>query len=336
MTEDIWGFAREEEVSGFPVLESVMAVGMQAMFVRLDEAAVDPAVENWGHLMRALPSWRQPFHYWDGTEETARWIFVVDVLNHCFWPDPGEPLWEVELDGTCYSGYCGLAAALKKAHLNGLPLTDARFLKHLTAADLEGILAGKGRVPLFKARLENLREAGRVLVEKWNGDVMHLVRWADGSACRLAARVVQDFASFRDEFFIDGMKVCFWKRAQIFAADLHAAYEGRGPGRFLDIHRLTAFADYKLPQVLRELGILRYRKDLEQHIDAGQPLLSGSREEIEIRAMTIIGVEKLKEAFHRRGHTHITSAHVDHWLWWLGQEAVFRRRPYHRCRTIFY
>jgi hypothetical protein len=51
--------------------------------------------------------------------------------------------------------------------------------------------------------------------------------------------------------------------------------------------------------------------------------------------MTILAVEALKEEFGRQGRT-VTSAWVDQWLWQLGQLEVFRRRPYHRCRTIFY
>ncbi len=320
----------------FPVLDSVRSLAARAQFVRLQEDAVAPAVEGWGDALRDLPSWRQPFHYWDGTGETARWIFALDVLNHCFWPDPGEPLWEVDLDGTLYSGYCGLAAALKKAYLGGVPVTDARFLATFTSTDLEKILAGRGKIPLFEARLQNLQEAGRVLLQKWQGDVLHLIGWADGSACRLAARLAEDFSSFRDEFCVDGIKVYFWKRAQIFAADLFSAFEGRGPGRFVDMDRLTAFADYKLPQVLRELGILVYREDLAERIDAREPLMSGCREEAEIRAMTLIAVEKLKEAFHARGWNQVTSVQVDHWLWTLGQQDGFRTRPYHRCRSIFY
>ncbi len=320
----------------FPVLDSVRAVAARARWVRLKESAVEPAVRRWGHGVRDLPSWHQSFHYWDGTAETARWIFVLDVLNHCFWPDPGTPSWEVTLDGVVYSGYCGLAAALKKAYRGGIPLTDPRYLLHMGPSDLERVLEGTGRIPLFEERLENLREAGRVLMEKWSGDVVNLIAWADGSACRLAARLAQDFESFRDEFILDGFPVYFWKRAQIFAADLYAAFRGQGIGRFWDIDRLTAFADYKLPQVLRELGILEYEKELAAHIDAGRYLVSGCREEIEIRAMTLLAVERLKETFHALGACHVTSALVDHWLWSLGQQEDFRRRPYHRVRTIFY
>jgi hypothetical protein len=118
-------------------------------------------------------------------------------------------------------------------------------------------------------------------------------------------------------------------------ADISAAFEGRGWGQYEDIAALTAFADYKLPQVLRELGILSYHPDLAHQVDLRQNLAAGGEPEIEIRAMTLRAVEELKETFGRRGEV-ATSARVDQWLWQLGQLDRFRKRPYHRCRTIFY
>jgi hypothetical protein len=148
-------------------------------------------------------------------------------------------------------------------------------------------------------------------------------------------RVVSSFPSFQDEAQYQGQTVFFWKRAQLFVADLHAAFSGQGWGRYDDIHELTAFADYKLPQVLRELGIISYHPDLAERIDLRQDLTKGGEEEIEIRAMTIRAVEELKKTFAGMGRE-VTSASVDQWLWQLGQLETFRKRPYHRCRTIFY
>ena len=69
-----------------------------------------------------------------------------------------------------------------------------------------------------------------------------------------------------------GRKVYFYKRAQIFATDLHAAFGSKGWGRFEDLDELTAFADYKLPQVLRHVGILCYAEQLAHKVD--QKILS--------------------------------------------------------------
>jgi hypothetical protein len=129
--------------------------------------------------------------------------------------------------------------------------------------------------------------------------------------------------------------VYFWKRAQIFVADLYHAFAGKGWGAFKDVERLTAFADYKLPQVLRQLGVITYHPELARRIDQRELLPAGSEEEVEIRATIIWAVEALREAFQQAG-TAAVSMHVDQWLWRLGQLEAFRGRPYHRCRTIFY
>jgi hypothetical protein len=41
------------------------------------------------------------------------------------------------------------------------------------------------------------------------------------------------------------LQVFFYKRAQIFAADVYGAFGGRGLGAFNDADRLTCFADYR-------------------------------------------------------------------------------------------
>jgi hypothetical protein len=56
---------------------------------------------------------------------------------------------------------------------------------------------------------------------------------------------------------------------------------------------------------------------------------------VEIRAATIWAVEAFKKSFEKAGKK-LNSAKIDNWLWQLGQLEPFRRKPYHRCRTIFY
>ena len=169
----------------------------------------------------------------------------------------------------------------------------------------------------------------------WQGDIIHLLEETRGHAVKTVQQVVASFPSFQDEAQYREQKVFFWKRAQLFVADVCAAFSGEGWGRYGDIGELTAFADYKLPQVLRELEILSYHSDLAKKIDLRQDLTAGSEEEIEIRAMTIWAVEALRKTFGLLGKE-VTGAWVDQWLWQLGQLDPFRKRPYHRCRTIFY
>lgn len=86
-----------------------------------------------------------------------------------------------------------------------------------------------------------------------------------------------------------------YKRAQIFAADLWGAFKDQGYGKFYDISSITIFADYIVPAVLRQLGVLKYSSALSSLIDSKTEVCSGSEEEIEIRACTIYAVEKMRE-----------------------------------------
>ncbi len=317
------------------MLASANEVAARARWVCLHPEKIDDAIHRWGHLLSSTPHWDHPCHYFDQTAETVRWIFTLDVLNHCFWPDPGEPLWTVRLNGRDWSGYWGLAASLKRALGWGMPVTDPTWLSTITETDLRRIFSGEGAIPLFTERLLNLREAGTVILTRLDGDLLSLFDRATGSAVRLVTELVSLFASFRDEAVCRGARVYFWKRAQIFASDVFTAFEGKGYGGFHDIGSLTAFADYKLPQVLRELGILSYHPELASRIDAFQFIQPGSEPEIEIRAMTIVAVDTMRALFVQNGFD-ATNAHVDAWLWTLGQNDAFRKRPYHRCRTIYY
>ncbi len=319
----------------FQVLDSVERVVSKSRSVFFNAEGIGPAISNWEHLAPISSSWDHPCHFFDGTEETIRWIFTLDILNHCFWPDQGEPVWTVNYLGEDYSGYWGLAASLKRAKEQGFPLTDSHFLAGISAEDLSEIFSGQGRIPMFDERLENLREAGMVIQGELGGDVMCLFAPSGGSAVQLVMKVVSLFPSFRDEVLYMGNPVYFWKRAQIFAADVSLAFDAKKWGKFHDADSLTAFADYKLPQVLRELGIISYRPELAAIVDSLQYLSPGSEQEVEIRAMTIWAVEQLKKGFKEQGRE-LTAPQIDSWLWRLGQEDTFRKRPYHRCRTIFY
>ena len=174
-----------------------------------------------------------------------------------------------------------------------------------------------------------------MLVAKYGGAFSNAIETAGHGATRLAALLARDFSSFDDVASYDGRDVRFYKRAQICVADLYGAFQGERWGHFEDLAKLTAFADYKVPQILRHLGVLHYGPVLAQHVDAKHVLASGSPEEVEIRAATIWGVEYLRRALASRG-IHMRAFELDWYLWNLSQDESTAMRPYHRTRTIYY
>ena len=54
-------------------------------------------------------------------------------------------------------------------------------------------------------------------------------------------------------------------------------------------------ADYIVPAVLRQLGVLRYSSTLASTIEANSEIGPGSEEEVELRACSVHAVEKMRE-----------------------------------------
>jgi hypothetical protein len=282
-----------------------------------------------------LPQGPAPYHYFDGTATTAEWLFVLDTLNHCFWPEVGTHPWQICYENSVLSGYWALAASLKRAMEERIPIHQAKTLAALDRKTLASIFRGNGEIPLLAERLENLRQAGQVLLDRFQGSFIHVLEEAKGSALELVFLLTGEFSSFNDIATYHGKTVYFFKRSQLLTHDLWCTFSGNSWGRFAELDHLTAFADYKLPQVLRQLGIVRYEPELAERIDRLEHIPPGSPEEVEIRAATIWAVEMLRQELLRHGQR-VTSARLDNWLWNLGQNDTYRNLPYHRTRSIFY
>lgn len=301
--------------------------------VRLAPGALERLADRLFALAPDLPPWEGRYH-WSGTpDQTANWLLALDATNFSFW---GSPRWAIDFRGERLSGYWALAAALTRAVDDlGLPIGDAGYLADLSEQDGRAIFAGTTEIPLLADRLAHLREAGRVLRDDFDGRFLALVESAGRDAPRLAGRIARHIRSFRDVATYQGQPVRLYKRAQILAADLAGAFGGQGPGALTHLDGLTAFADYKLPQVLRHHGVLIYDPVLARQVDAQAPIPPGSPPEVEIRAAIVVAADALA-ALSRSYPREYRPFEVDWLLWNAGQSLPPNVRPYHRTRTIYY
>lgn len=136
-------------------------------------------------------------------------------------------------------------------------------------------------------------------------------------------------------------------------ADLWGAFkrpqDPQHPCYFRDIDQLTMFADYRVPQILRQVGILRYSESLQKDIDSLREIPFGSPQEVEIRACSIVAVEELYEELVRLSGDESEGEQSGDWGrkyvleldWLLWQWAEQRCKdvdmpPFHRTNTIYY
>ncbi len=265
-------------------------------------------------------------------EERVNFSIIYNTQTFCFW---GDPPWEIQYEGRACKGSYGMNAALGRAITQGLPVLSAKFLEELPLETWTKLMGGNVEIPLLKKRLEILHGVGKELRVGYGGSFANVVAEAHGDALKLVESLASDFPdAFDDRSPYGGKTVLFFKRAQLATFDVYKCFQGQGFGALKNIERLTAFADYKIPYVLRHLGILEYSDSLCQQVDAKALLLPNSPQEVEIRASTIWAVELMRDQLSPR-FADITAADVDNYLWVQGKKN-WPGKPHHLTLTTAY
>eukprot|EP00850_Spirogloea_muscicola_P015034 SM000112S23976 [mRNA] locus=s112:93051:95138:+ [translate_table: standard] len=262
-------------------------------------------------------------HFRDGGPLTVQYILVLDALNFCFWPDE-------ELQ------YEHLARGLTRALERDAHALDAHRLVEYDGPSLRRLLQWSKPLPLEDERARLLQEVGLELQRAYNGEAVNLLLAANGSAPALVDLVTRSFAGFQDHSVYKGQQIALYKRAQIFVGDIWGAFRGEGLGSFSNMEDLTMFADYLVPAILREWGVLIYGDRLAAQIDNKLLVPAGSEEEVELRACTVDAVESLRKLLTLHNNQVVLSVQVDWWLWFCGLQSRTAMEDHHRTLTIYY
>ncbi|KAG7396071.1 hypothetical protein PHYBOEH_002817 [Phytophthora boehmeriae] len=314
------------------VRESTARVVQQATHVHIDQVAVERLALKLGDKLKSdeqgVVTWDSgDFHYFADVEKdgplTCQYVFVLDALNFCFWP-------------TEKMEYEHLARGLKTALLQDPHALDAANLATVTNETVTSWFH-PFIPPHIDERRRKVREVGEVLQHSFDGLALNLIKEAKFSAVEAVRLVLANFPGFRDHAVYKGEQVHFYKRAQILVGDVWAAYGRRDAGlaSFHDIGKLTMFADYRVPQVLRPEGALVYSSELSKLVDSKTEIPAGSEMELEIRAATIQAVELLHKQMLSQGHQ-LKVIELDWLLWQIGEDNKEELQPHHRTWSIYY
>ncbi|KAI5981699.1 hypothetical protein EDD15DRAFT_2391668 [Pisolithus albus] len=316
----------------------------------------------------------EPYSHSDPlTRQCLNWIFIISALNFSFWSekDSTPERYGVEWrkgygveERVVHTGYWSLVAAVNRALEESIPITEPAFYSSeslcpdsLIAYVFRAAAQCSEPIPLLQERIAIMREVGSILCNDFNGSYLGLLESfhnqnsGQGTALDLAQMVTNTFPSFRDEQWFNGRKVLFWKRAQILVAETWAAFY---PENSASSHPI--FPNGPAISTLTMFAGLSH--SLVHKLQAGTYLTAGCREEISLRAASIVAVERLRNEITRlpgRGNAinpgqhneEVSSVLIDFYLWDLakkierGEEQIEEMAtadmvPVHRTRSIWY
>jgi len=322
------------------VLETTSHLLGNTQFVRIDDTKILQLAKEWHAIEFKLPTWDFPAYLPGKTPEVIDFFFLNNSINFAFTDFKTKEKFVAEYDGTPWRGALGMTASLRRALDEGIPILDATYLQNATRKDLEHVFRGNIEIPMLDERLDIFHEVGIVLQEKYAGHFYNLVNASENRLFNygkgMVDRLVNNFPSFDDSVEYGGKRIVFNKRAQLACGMIYERFEGEIP--INDIDKITVFADYVLPKGLRDLGVLHYRKELADRVDAQEIIPAGSREELEIRASTIHAADMLVrgiDLYHDMVHeSPINALHMDAKLWMESRSK--NGHPHHLTETIAY
>jgi len=197
-------------------------------------------------------------------EQVTAYVFVIDAINFCFWPNNPEGAYEYEHMAN------NLATILDD---DPEFFTPARLAAVTEQEIRQRIYNSLEEFALVDERARLIREVGQIMVEK-ELTFEAFVR-ANLDCQDLVKAIIDNLPGFRDHAEYMGRTIFFYKRAQILVADLCGAYKDYKAAKFdADVPKLTEqinltmFPDYRVPQILRHRGIFEYSAELAQAIDS--------------------------------------------------------------------
>jgi hypothetical protein len=266
-------------------------------------------------------------------DDTLVFFLLLDTINFGsgYFPMLGPG------DGGGSWSYYTTAKRLKEfCEKHGLPSADKlRDFRAKTCAEIFRLeLANPHAAELMQLFALALNDLGRWTVDNHNGDYLEFLR--KSKSVETAVQSLMEMPFFLDIARYGLTEVHFLKRAQIMLHDMRIAEPNHELLAFEDFNRLTVFADNVIPFVLKVDRVLQYDPWLDQRIQNGELICSGSFEEIEIRACSLYAVEMLRDIVCEE-YREITAAELDYCLWNRGQllKATTTEKP-HRTRCMYY
>lgn len=264
-----------------------------------------------------------PYNLFDmDIEKIINFMLIFDSIDYCFW---GQPKWTIEtIDGKKDGSDALLYALLNYVkNLGKIDFTNVSF------EEFSNILKGNVEIPFLRERYNTVISICNVVNKRMNGNFYSYIKDINVDT-ELFDIIINNFADFCDEREYDVNKVYFYKLAQLLTSDILHIKELIS-GTKVDYSHLVGCADYKIPQTLRALGILKYNDELSNIIDNNMLIDKNSKYEVEIRANMIAVINYINSKLEN-----CCSIDINDYLFLSSKSVKDIAKPYHLCRNQNY
>jgi hypothetical protein len=318
-------------------------VNAYAEEVSLNQKRIVELANLWRDTTFAIPEWNWPTYLQtDDINERAAYDLVLHSQNACYW-HPGLDAEGNEVRFHDGGREYGADLAALKIQRSWRIISQPGFLANVSESFVENeLFDARVRIPLIPQRTACLREVGRFLddMREHGQSFIQLFESLHNDAYLIAEFLQEKLPLWEDPFM---------KRAQLFPAMLYGRFQNNPecPISKASLVNLTEFLDYRIPETLYAIGAINYSPSLREKICNRVILESDSREETEIRAVSLVALKTLRDSLNemRGPESQITALETDFLCWGalrtkdeaMLQKLIARERlPHPRCLTMRY
>ena len=255
-------------------------------------------------------------------ETIINFLLIFESIDYSFW---GQPKWKIDTEEGIKDG----SDALLYVMLKYVKKTKKTDFSNISLNEFKKLLKGNVDIPLLEKRYKTIVGISKIVNERMNGNFYKFIKNIT-SDTQLFDIIISNFESFKDERIYDGKTIYFYKLAQLLTSDILHIRE-KLEGIKVDYSNLIGCADYKIPQILRALGIVEYNDELANIIDLSEHIEISSKYEVEIRASQIVVLEYIHKKF-----ININSIDINDFFFVYSKKVKSIAKPYHLCRNTNY
>lgn len=306
------------------IIKSCKYVADNSKSVKINETNLDKFIEKIKKVETEHWLAFSPYNLLDlPTETIINFLLVYEAIDFSFW---GNPKWTIDTPTGKEDGSIALLYAILK-YVREKNTTD---FSNITIDEFRKILKGNVEIPLFEERYNIIRNVSDIVNEKMNGNFYTFIKGVTLDT-ELFEIIVKCFPNFKDERKYREKTIYFYKLAQLLTSDILHIRELKENIK-VDYSHLVGCSDYKIPQVMRGLGILEYSYKLSNIIDNKKEIKVNSEYEIEIRANMLVAIDLIKKKLGNR----VCAIDINDYIWSQGRNKNIELKPYHLTRSINY